>query len=275
MAEQVVLLKDLLGIINGIAAFELAASWDNVGLLVGEPNRKVTGVLVALDPTEAVLDEALELGINTVVTHHPCIFHPIKSVRTDQAVGRFLSHAIVNSLSVVACHTNFDVVAGGVSDVLAARLGLTDVQPMESPAPAGRGGGFGRIGCFTESLRSEDVLNRILDILDGQAVWVSGSLPERIKRMAVCGGSGSELAETARTLGADLYLTSEVKHSTARWAESEGFCIIDAGHYLTESIAVPELVELLRREIALWDIPLKIVAASKQRNPFRLFVRKA
>jgi len=282
MSEQVIIINDLLAILNGFAAFDLAASWDNVGLMVGDPGKPLTGVIVALDPTVEVLDEAIDLGVNTIVTQHPCIFSPIKAVRTDLPAGRFLEHALRNGLAVIGCHTNLDVVAGVVSDILAVQLGLVDVLPLSSGLTAEQNGGqvaqeklgFGRIGRLVEPLSPEDMLNRFLAVLELPAVRVAGSLPLRIERVAVCGGSGSDLAETAFNLGADLFLTGEVKHSTARWAESIGFCIVDAGHYSTENLAVSGLVDLLRREFAVRSIALKIVATSRQGNPFRMYIRK-
>jgi putative NIF3 family GTP cyclohydrolase 1 type 2 len=100
--------KDLLEILDEIAAFGLAEEWDNVGLMLGEPNRSIKGVLVALDPTEEILAEADDVGADCIITHHPLIFNPLRAIYTDQPMGRFLRRALESEISVIGCHTNLD-----------------------------------------------------------------------------------------------------------------------------------------------------------------------
>ena len=100
--------KDLLKTLDEIAAFGLAEEWDNVGLMLGEPNRSLRGILVALDPTEEILAEAIEAGADGIISHHPLIFHPLKAIYTDQPMGRFLRRALENEISVIGCHSNLD-----------------------------------------------------------------------------------------------------------------------------------------------------------------------
>ncbi|MDH3393529.1 MAG: Nif3-like dinuclear metal center hexameric protein, partial [Desulfobulbaceae bacterium] len=108
----------LVSVLNELAAFSLAESWDNVGLLAGDPAQQVRGILVALDPTEEVLDEAVANGCNVIITHHPLIFKPLKAVRLDQPIGRLLGRSLAAGVAMIACHTNLDLVGGGVNDVL-------------------------------------------------------------------------------------------------------------------------------------------------------------
>lgn len=266
MASQSFVVRDLLGVLNEIAAFSLAESWDNVGLLAGDPAAPVRGILVALDPTEAVVDEALGAGCNVVVTHHPVIFHPLKAVCTDTPVGRLLAKALSAGVALVACHTNLDLVGGGVNDVLAERLGLVETRPLADTP--GEEFGFGRIGRLAEPLPGREMLARVARTLGVEAVAFAGPVPETVRSMAVCGGSGSELAETAHRLGAQMYVTAEVKHATARWAEAAGLCVVDGGHFATENVVVPEFVRLLRHAMERGGHELPIRAAAAQRSPF-------
>jgi dinuclear metal center YbgI/SA1388 family protein len=263
--------KDLLKALDGIAAFGLAEQWDNVGLMVGNPNQTIQGVLVALDPTEEVLAEAQELGADCIITHHPLIFHPLKVINTDQPLGKFLRQALKNNTTVIGCHTNLDQTVGGVSDVLASSLGIQDSKPLVPTAndpEAASSAGFGRVGRLADPLNGEAFIGYLCDFFKLPVLRVAGQLPEEISTVAVCGGSGSELAEAAYASGAQVYITGEVKHSTARWAEAAGFCIIDAGHFATENPVVESLVEVLQGIFVEDDINIPVWSSAKQQNPF-------
>jgi dinuclear metal center YbgI/SA1388 family protein len=263
--------KDLLEALDEIAAFGLAEQWDNVGLMLGEPNRSIKGILIALDPTEEVLDEAQEIGADCIITHHPLIFHPLKAIYTDQPIGRFLRQALENEISVIGCHTNLDQAAGGVNDVLAASLGMQGSRPLVPLDKGVAGGatlGFGRVGYLADPLSPEAFIGYLCDLFKLPVLRVAGKLPEEISIVAVCGGSGSDLAAAAYDSGAHVYVTGEVKHSTARWAEAIGFCIIDAGHFATENPVVESLVEVLQGLFADRDINIPVMSSEKQQNPF-------
>lgn len=273
MTHPQVQLKNLLDILDDISSFSLAESWDNVGLMVGDPHQKITGILIALDPTEHVLDEALAQGINTIVTHHPLIFTPIHSIRTDQALGRFLKKAMENNIAVVGCHTNLDKTTGGVSDTLALKLGLTDTKALTAAPQTGHEDGFGRIGRLSPPLSENTFLERLLTVLDVPTVRIAGTLPEEISAVAVCPGSGSDLAEAAFELGAQIYITGEIKHSMARWAEMSGYCVVDAGHFATENIIVPAFAATLQKIFTTKNCPVAVQPTTTQTNPFRCYTR--
>lgn len=266
-------IQDLLAVLAEIAAPALAESWDNVGLMVGDPGRAISGVLVALDASGEVLTEAKKLGCNVVLTHHPFIFKPLQAIRTDQVNGRLLARALGEEIAVVSCHTNLDKVAGGVNDALAAGLGLRACRVLDG----GQGveeAGFGRIGELASPVSFAEFIDRLLTTLGLEAVRVAGVPPENFSRVAVCGGSGSELAPLAMAAGAQVYVTGEVKHSTARWAEDAGFCIVDAGHFATEKPVVPGLVAVLNGVGAERGWPFEIRASAVQASPFRYYLKK-
>jgi dinuclear metal center YbgI/SA1388 family protein len=263
--------KDLLKALDEIAAFGLAEQWDNVGLMLGSPSQTIKGILVALDPTEEVLAEAHETGADCIITHHPLIFQPLKALNIDQPIGKFLRRALKNSTTVIGFHTNLDQTVGGVSDVLASSLGILDPKPL---VPAGNDpegpsvNGFGRVGRLADPLNGEAFIGYLCDFFKLPVLRVAGQLPEEINTVAVCGGSGSDLAEAAYASGAQVYVTGEVKHSTARWAEAVGFCIIDAGHFATENPVVESLVEVLQGIFVEKDINIPVWSSAKQQNPF-------
>lgn len=266
---------DLLSGINCFAPFGLAESWDNVGLLIGKSDRAVRSVLLGLDPTLSLLEEALNRGADTLITHHPCIFHPLSSVNTATPSGAFLERALEQKINVIACHTNFDNAVQGVSDALAERLGLSGLRPLHPVGFSGiTGVGLGRIGTFSVPLSFPEFLERVIDVLGTDGVHVAGQPPREIKTVALCGGSGSEFAEDALHSGADIYLSAEIKHSTARWAEEAGFCIIDGTHYGTEQPAVALLADKLRALAQEKDWDLNVLQADSERPVFHLFLKK-
>ncbi len=237
---------DILKGLNHIAPFELAESWDNVGLLIGDPGREVGSLLFGLDPSLSLLDEAIRRDIDTIITHHPCIFHPFPSVNIATPDGAFLERALVHKVNVIACHTNFDSAEDGVSDALARLLKLEDVRPLRAIAGSGNEKvGLGRIGEFASPLPFSVFMQHLFKAVACTDVQLAGPKPTEIKRIALCGGSGSDLAEEAYRKNADVYVSSEIKHSTAVWAQDAGFCLIDATHYGTEKPAMLLLAQNL------------------------------
>lgn len=259
-------LRQLLAGLDQLAPFSLTENWDNTGLLVGSPNAVVHSILIGLDPTICLLDEALSSGANTILTHHPIIFHPLSAINTDSPSGRFLEKALKHDISCISCHTNLDNACNGVSDALANGLGLTDLKPLRPGVNATTGAG--RIGQLQTPLTAEAFLEQLHTLLGPCAIQIAGTPPSTIRTVALCGGSGSDLAETAHAMGADLYLSAEIKHSTARWAEESGFCVIDGTHFGTEYPVLSVLQASLQAMLTAggWSIPVRV--SQTQKAPF-------
>ena len=271
--------KNLLETLDKIAAFGLAEQWDNVGLMVGDPDQQIQGILIALDPTEEVLAEAKECGADCIITHHPLIFHPLKAIYTNQPLGRFLRRALEDEISIIGCHTNLDQAVGGVNDVLAKSLGMVEPSVLApsrkhqdtAENSAASDIGFGRIGRLVEPLSRKAFIERLCAFFNLPALRVAGQIPEEVITVAVCGGSGSDLAEAAFAGGAQVYVTGEVKHSTARWAEASGFSIIDAGHFATENPVVESLVKRIADVFVEQGVNVPVQPSAKQQNPFAYY----
>jgi len=237
----------LLAHLHRLAPPELAETWDNVGLIVGDGNGQVENVLVCLDVTLAVIDEAISKNCQAIVSHHPPIFKALSRIDLTEPIGQILRLALVHDIALIACHTNLDSAEGGVSDALARALGLNETRPLQT-IPGHPDAGLGRIGSFGQPLPAREFLRRAAAITVNPALLVAGMLPETIACAAVCGGSGSEFASLARSLGAEVYLSGEIKHSTAVWARDSAFCLIDGGHWGTERLAVDILADWLHGE---------------------------
>ncbi len=246
----------------------MAAGWDNVGLLVGSPHSNVNAVLLGLDPTLALITEAKVLAADLIITHHPAIFHPLKCLRTDQPGSAFLAAALRAGISVISCHTNFDAAPGGVSDTLADALGLMATAPLAADK-ADPCCGTGRIGSLPEPLSAEDFLAKLRAALPLPWLLEAGPRPEAVARAAVCGGSCADLAETALAVGADVFITAEVKHHTARWAEEAGLWLLDGGHFATENPSMSRLRQQLAERTRQAGLNVRIHLAA-QESPLRL-----
>lgn len=263
-------IQDIIDILQQIAPFELAESWDNVGLLAGNPTARAHSLLVALDPVSSLFNEAEFRKANVIITHHPALFHPLKALRTDKPTGSFLAGAMQRNIHVIGCHTNLDSAVGGVSDVLAERMDLRNIAPLVPAEDTDRcSRGLGRIGECARPMSPDECVQQLRKAC--QAPWLleAGTRPDQVKKIAVCGGSCSELAETAMLAGADLYITAEVKHSIARWAEETGFWIIDGGHFATEYPAILPLRERLQQEIEKRNEEHRVYAV-RQRPPLTI-----
>ncbi|HBT96673.1 MAG TPA: Nif3-like dinuclear metal center hexameric protein [Desulfobulbaceae bacterium] len=239
------LVRHLLEHLHRLAPPELAEAWDNVGLIVGDGNGKVKNVLVCLDVTLGTIDEAIGKDCQAIVSHHPPIFKALSRIDLAEPIGKILRLALVRGITLIACHTNLDSAQGGVSDALAQALGLSETQPLQAISGHVKTG-LGRIGSFSQPVPAKEFLRRAAVATANPALSVAGKLPEAITTAAVCGGSGSEFAPLACRLGAEVYLSGEIKHNTAVWARESGFCLIDGGHYGTERLAVDLLASWLR-----------------------------
>lgn len=272
----VVKVQDILDIIQDVAPSGLAQAWDNLGLLVGSPDNPVTSILLALDPTVSLIAEAEKYGAELIITHHPAIFHPLKSLRTDHPVGNFICSAVQAGISVIGCHTNFDAVCGGVSDVLARLLGVVNAVPLIAD-PSNRCGkkcGVGRIGTLPEAVSTDSFIADIYKAISPPWLLEAGPRPDTVFKVAVCGGSCSDLSETALSAGADVFITSEIKHDVARWAEEAGLWLIDGGHFATENPAIRQgLQKLLTDKCRELDMNVR-VHIGRQEAPLRLVKKR-
>ncbi|MDO5674746.1 MAG: Nif3-like dinuclear metal center hexameric protein [bacterium] len=259
--------NDIHNALQNLVPDTLAESWDNVGLLAGSPDQPVHRIMIALDPSLDVAKQAISKKCDLIITHHPIIFKPIRALHTNTPTGAFLSTVLRAGISVIACHTNLDSVQGGVSHALAQGLGLEDIRPLIPASPTApacgeseNSCGLGSIGNYPEPIESSALVQRLQRFCAPKWILAAGTEPKHISRVALCGGSGSDLAESALTQGAEVYITSEVKHSVARWAEEAGIWLLDAGHFPTENPAMPlfagRLAELFKSRN--WNIPINM-----------------
>jgi dinuclear metal center YbgI/SA1388 family protein len=265
--------QEILNILTNIAADDLAETWDNVGLLIGAPKNRVSSILIGLDPSSQLISQALEINAELIITHHPVIFHPLKALRVDQPVGQIVSTALKENINIIGCHTNFDSAVGGVSDVLAKALGIIQPKPLIAAKDCDASCGLGRIGNLDKAIPADIFIADLQRSLSPPWMLEAGPRPEMVSQVAVCGGSCSDFAEVALEGGADVFITAEIKHATARWAEESGLWLIDAGHFATENPAMKALQRMLSTEFKREDIKVTTYTAH-QESPLQLIQTK-
>ena len=221
--------------INERAPFETQLAFDNSGLLVGHPDNEVTGIHFALDVTGAVIDEAIAHGANLIVTHHPMMFSPIKRLVETNYEARLLCRLIRANISLIAAHTNLDQAPGGCNDALAQAIGLTDIQ----------GEGFVRVGTLPQTMTAADLAAHISAAL-GDTVRVMGTPSAMVEKVGMCSGSGADEWPAAAAMGAQAFLTGEVKHHIALEAADAGIVLLEAGHHATEVPGIFALADALQ-----------------------------
>ena len=235
--------NDLLHFVENHAPRTMKMDWDNVGLLCGSGTTPVYKILLALDPFEAVCQEAVDIGAQLIITHHPLIFQPIKAVTDNTETGRCIQLLCRNGISAINAHTNLDCAPGGVNDRLAQVLGLTDIQVIDPMGTdeQGRPWGLLRQGTVHEQ-PLVDFLTIVKSRLNCEGLrYVDGGKP--VHRVAVGGGACAGEFMAAIRAGCDTFVTADVKYNQFYDAQSAGLNLIDAGHFSTENPVMALLAE--------------------------------
>lgn len=231
--------RDIVSFLEQAAPPELAEDWDNIGLLVGSPSNTVKKILVCLDITHAAIDEAVKTGADLIVTHHPVIFKGIKKLNEDEKTAGLLYLLIRNNISVYSAHTNLDFAEQGVNTCLADALGLKQTEML--------GNGPGKVGILENECNLPEFIARVKTNLCVPFVRVTGRADSGIMKAAVFSGSFDGDLRAVAASGADVLVTGDLKYHTALDAREMGMCIVDAGHFSTEKIALPRLAEAIQK----------------------------
>ncbi len=237
--------------LEGIAPRHLAEDWDNPGLLVGSPQREVSRILTALDVSDSVVRQAIREGAEMIVAHHPLLFHPLKSIRTNEPLGHRLQLLLQHDIAVAAAHTNLDIVRGGVNDVLAEAIGLSKLSSfvITEQDEDGRTESLGRIGALPQPMTIRAFAEQVKKALPTEHVRFVDVGDRPVRKVALCSGAGAEFIEKAASMGADVYVTGDVRYHDAQHAAELGMHVIDAGHFGTEFPIVEVLAARLREEL--------------------------
>ena len=237
--------SEIIEILEQLSPVRFACDWDNVGLMVGNPDANIKTILVTLDGDDAAIDKAIETGSDLIITHHPLIFNPIKNVTSNDLTGRRIIKLIENNVSVYSMHTNFDV-KGGMAQLAADIIGIKDGEVLET---VGEGEGLGRVGTFQELLTVREWADKIKELFGLPNICVFGDLDRVVSRVAISPGSGKDYVQYAIEKRAQLLITGDINHHSGIDANAQGLEIIDAGHYGIEHIFIKFISEYLETKL--------------------------
>jgi dinuclear metal center YbgI/SA1388 family protein len=228
-----------------------AEPWDAPGLLAGDPSAGVSSIHLAVDAVLDTADEAIELGADLLLTHHPLLLRGVTSIAEDRYKGAVLGRLIRANCALIAAHTNADVVETGTSAVFANKLGLRDARPIVAAAEPTRG--IGRVGRLAEPTTLGRLAREVAELLPATAsgIRVSGEFDAPISTVALCGGAGDSLLAVPAVLTADVYITSDLRHHPASEARenarnSGGPALIDVSHWASEWLWLETAADQLR-----------------------------
>ena len=247
--------------IDAFAPFETQWNFDNSGFQVGRRDQEVTKILVSLDITREVVEEASQLGAQLIVAHHPIIFHPVKSVIDGAPTGEILLALIEHKIAAICAHTNLDAACGGVNDCLAEALELTEIGQLQQAGvdAQGRPYGIGRVGTVHRpGLSAREYAAFVKERLKSACVrFVDGGRP--VRRVAVGGGACGSMIEDAVARGCDTFVTADLKYNQFLDAKALGLNLLDAGHFPTENVVCAPLAGRLAKAFPETEVLLSEV----------------
>ena len=249
--------------------YEYKEDYDNIGLILGDRNAPVTRAVCCLDVTEAVIDEAISLGAQLIISHHPMIFYPpLKRITADDVLGRKILKAARYGISVYAAHTNLDFAPDGINDFVAQKLGLRNIKPLITYNDGKAG--FGRVGDLSGAVYCSVLKGEVETVLGDSYVRMVGEPYVQVRRVAVINGGGggdTKYVDMAIKAGADCFITADVKHHVAMYAFENGVTLIEPQHYTMEQCYIARLVQNLRIEAKARKAEIDIVQSKNEHNP--------
>jgi len=256
-------LKDVISKLESEYPITLKESWDNCGLMVGNLDSIVSKVLITLDVTDSVIDEAIKKETELIISHHPLIFKPLKNITTDTKLGEKIHKLIHNNISVYSMHTNLDIAEGGLNDYIFKLLNVKDIKKISDEE---YGNEFVRYGKLDDEYSLDEFVCLVKKKLKLKNLSViSNKMSKKIKKVAVCTGSGGSFISVAQKLGVDCYITGDIKYHEALSCIEDNFTVIDAGHFGTEIIVMDLLQDFLKDKLRV-----EVLKSNKNTNPISI-----
>lgn len=267
-------LQQVLDVVEELWPESLAETWDAVGLVAGRRDRPVRTIHFAVDPVSAVAEEAVEAGADLLITHHPLLLRGVTSVEAGTFKGEVIHRLIEGGCALLTAHTNGDSAVGGVNDVLAEILGLTDTQPLKPAEDGLAEEGLGRIGSLPQGTTFGEFAATVFGVLPAVAggVRAAGDRDAFVQRVALCGGAGDSLLAAARQAEADVYITADLRHHPASEArEAVGGqrpFLMDVSHFASEWLWLPAAAQSLDRRLGDAGFEVEIAVSGINTDPW-------
>jgi dinuclear metal center YbgI/SA1388 family protein len=262
---MVTLCNDIISYMEEIAPCCLAEDWDNVGLLIGNKMKKVKRLLLCLDVTADVVEEAVDINADMIISHHPLIFKGIKNIKELDGKGSIIYKLIKSNISVYSAHTNLDMAEHGVNAELARKLELCDTADMKSTAENGIG--LGKIGYLRFPMTLNQFITHVKKSLHTGSLRVIGNVHGKVSKVATFCGSFDDDLHSVLLHKPDILVTGDVKYHTAMEALESKQCIIDAGHFNTEKIVLSSLQKLISEKFS----DVEVNCSRVEKDPFKTY----
>ncbi|WP_310604991.1 Nif3-like dinuclear metal center hexameric protein [Anaerosporobacter sp.] len=253
--------KELIKRLETIAPIRYAEKWDNVGLIVGDEEQEVHKIIIALDPSTEVIEQAIEQQCDMIITHHPLIFSPMKKITNNDFIGKRILRMMNHSIAYYAMHTNMDISI--MADESAKMIGIKDMIPLEVLDASTLENGIGRFGRLAKTMTLLELAEEVKKQFHLEDVRVVGDLSKEIRMVAISTGSGEDYVGNAIEMNADVLITGDIRHHKALDALERNLTIIDAGHYGTERF----MVEWLADNLGINDITVMV---ANEQSPFKI-----
>lgn len=259
---------DIIKVLEQVAPLSWQEGYDNAGLIVGNKEQEISGVLICLDVFPFTVQEAIENNCNLIISHHPFIFRGIKKLAYNSDIDNILSLSYKNDISIYASHTNMDVCSSGVNYMLAKTLKLENIRPLQKSKQNEVDNylGLGAIGELSKVMKGRNFFDIIKKKLNLSAIRYAGDMEREIKRIGLCGGAGVEFVQEAIENNCDCYLTGDVKYHEFLSVENK-ILLADIGHFESEQFVMQRFKEIINNAF----VQLSNVIISKQTNKVKFY----
>lgn len=262
--------QDIALLLEEIAPVKLAENWDNTGFMLGSMKKSIKCILLCMDVTSMVAAEAAQKKADLVISHHPLLFKGLKRVVEDDWKGNIIYNLIRNDISVYSVHTNLDAAENGINLKLAEKLGLEGLENLKDTFIQkldGKKYGLGKVGRLKRPMQLPDFINYVKTLLDTEYIRLVGSIEKPVEKVAVFCGSFDDDLTVLEGRNIDVLVAGDIKYHTAMDAREMGKCIIDAGHFNTERVILPELAVLIKDKFH----DVKVFCSNMEDDPFKIY----
>ena len=266
---------DIMLILEELSPTYLAEDWDNVGLQIGAMRWPVNKIWVTLDPLSAVIKKACQENVDLLITHHPLFFKPLMNLDIGTIQGGIIAACIRSNISVYSAHTNFDSVSGGLNDIFADRIGLSNCRVLDDAKIINKESdgchGIGRIGALPQSIKLNQLAMSLRERMHLNAIRIAGDPDLLVTKVAICTGSGAGLLDKFISSEAQVYISGDIKYHDAISVLENGKGVIDVGHFASEQIMIDVVTRRLRKRVqSLTSHPIIVEACHLEQDPFTI-----
>ncbi|WP_061994959.1 Nif3-like dinuclear metal center hexameric protein [Clostridium sp. ATCC 25772] len=264
--------KDIIKIMNQYAPIKLKEDYDNVGLMIGDKEKQVTKILVALDTTLDVIEEAKEKQCNFILNHHPILFLKPKSITTDTLLGKKIINLIKNDINVYASHTNLDSVENGINEMATRILGYDKFKVLDCSRALGYNNGkhgIGRLVKLEQGISLKELCIKVKKSFKASNIRYTGNEEKLIKTIAIINGSGQDYLNLSKTKGADCIITGDTTYHYISDIKEEGIAVIDAGHFVTEWLPMVAFSKKFEEILRNNGFNNEIILSEKTVDPYK------